>query len=218
MKSAKFPKKEQPSPSGSNVKEHIRQVALRLFSEHGYENITIRKICKDADISIGTFYNNYSNKQDILLEIYIQIDDALKKVPSNLLLPFKDEVLAYMEAKTDAVAKFHVAYGFPPVFLALQQSASYSLRLEERDIYYHVLNATIKGQYKGDVRNDIDAQVITKKIMRYYLGVFLDWCVHDCSYDIVKMVNDEFRLFLDVFMTNPEMATEPSISTAMQKQ
>lgn len=189
--------------ANKSTKDQIRQISLKLFAENGYENVTIRKICQAAKISIGTFYNNYGNKQDILLEIYNQIDDALKRVPSNLLLPFKEEVLVYLRTKVEAVVKFHETYGFPPVFIALQQSESSSLWLEDRDIYYHVFNAALKGQYKGEVRKDLEAQAIARKLLRCLLGLIFDWCMHNCEYDIMKMVDEDFDLLLDVFAAKP---------------
>lgn len=199
MKPFKSPKRDL-SPPPKNTRELIRQVALAQLAECGYEKLTIRRICRAAAVSVGTFYNNYTGKQEILLELYNEIDDALKKIPGDLLLPFKEEVLTYLRTKADTVAKFHETYGFPQVFLALQQSESDSLKLEERDIYYHVFNATLRGQYKGEVRNDLEAQDIARRILRCLLGQFLDWTLHDCDYDIVEMIDREFRLYLDVFM------------------
>ena len=203
MKAAKAVKKEMPEALGVSTKEHIRQVALKLFAEFGYENVTIRKICSRAGIAVGTFYNHYGYKQEILLEIYAQIDDALRKIPECLLLPFKEEVLAYVKTKARVVQEFHDIYGFPPVFLALQKSESKSLMLEQRDIYYYVVNATLKGQYKGEVRKDIAPEVIARKILRFLMGVIFDWSLRDCDANLVELVAEDFTGYLELFMVAP---------------
>ncbi|MDR2892741.1 MAG: TetR/AcrR family transcriptional regulator [Deltaproteobacteria bacterium] len=203
MKAARAVKKEVPELSGVSTKEHIRQVALKLFAEFGYENVSIRKICACAGIAVGTFYNHYGYKQEILLEIYTQIDDALRRIPESLLLPFKEEVLAYVKTKAGVVQRFHETYDFPPVFLALQKSESKSLMLERRDIYYYVVNSIMKGQYKGEVRKDLAPELIAKKILRFLMGVIFDWTLRDCVINLVDLVDAELGWYLDCFVVAP---------------
>jgi AcrR family transcriptional regulator len=49
---------------------HIREAALRLFAENGYEKTTIRLIAQQANMAIGLLYNYYSSKEDLLKDIY----------------------------------------------------------------------------------------------------------------------------------------------------
>lgn len=50
--------------------ERIREVALRLFAEIGYDKTTIRLIAKEAEMALGLLYNYYSSKEDLLRDIY----------------------------------------------------------------------------------------------------------------------------------------------------
>lgn len=47
----------------------IFNAATQLFSEVGYEQASIEAIAERAEVSIGTIYNYYKNKGDILLSI-----------------------------------------------------------------------------------------------------------------------------------------------------
>lgn len=51
-------------------KEDIRKAAVDLISEIGFHDCTTDKIAEKADISVGTIYNYFSNKQDILSYIF----------------------------------------------------------------------------------------------------------------------------------------------------
>ena len=51
-------------------KEDIRKAAVDLISEIGFHDCTTDKIAENADISVGTIYNYFSNKQDILSYIF----------------------------------------------------------------------------------------------------------------------------------------------------
>lgn len=46
-------------------KEHILEVARRLFQERGFLNVTIADIAEAAEFSIGTLYLYFKNKEDI---------------------------------------------------------------------------------------------------------------------------------------------------------
>lgn len=48
----------------------IREAATRVISQKGYFQTSIHEIAKEAGISVGTIYNYFENKQEILLGIF----------------------------------------------------------------------------------------------------------------------------------------------------
>ena len=48
------------------TKEKIMDVALHMFSERGYEAVSIRDICGEVGIKESTLYYHFKNKMDIL--------------------------------------------------------------------------------------------------------------------------------------------------------
>ncbi|MCF7891013.1 TetR/AcrR family transcriptional regulator [Candidatus Bipolaricaulota bacterium] len=48
----------------------IREAATRVISHQGYFQTSIQEIAKEAGISVGTIYNYFENKQEILLDIF----------------------------------------------------------------------------------------------------------------------------------------------------
>jgi AcrR family transcriptional regulator len=48
----------------------LAAVALRLFSEQGYEATSIRTIASEADMSLGLLYNYFKSKDELLEEIF----------------------------------------------------------------------------------------------------------------------------------------------------
>ena len=51
---------------------HIQtlRVALRLFVKNGFFNTSIQELCSQAEVSIGFFYNHFSDKEGIARELY----------------------------------------------------------------------------------------------------------------------------------------------------
>ena len=55
--------------SGVKTKEKILDVAMQVFSTHGYEGASIRAIAKAAGISIGGVYLYFRNKEELYLNL-----------------------------------------------------------------------------------------------------------------------------------------------------
>ena len=47
-------------------KESIRKAAVKIIAEEGFFSATTDKIAKEAGLAVGTIYNYFSNKEDIL--------------------------------------------------------------------------------------------------------------------------------------------------------
>jgi AcrR family transcriptional regulator len=51
----------------AETREALRSAALQLAIEHGYEQLTVEAITESADVSVRTFFNYFTSKDDALL-------------------------------------------------------------------------------------------------------------------------------------------------------
>ncbi|MGI9276405.1 MAG: TetR/AcrR family transcriptional regulator [Endozoicomonas sp.] len=51
------------------VRERIHEETIRLIEQVGIDSVTIDLVCEQADIARKTFYNYYSSRQELLIEI-----------------------------------------------------------------------------------------------------------------------------------------------------
>lgn len=60
------------------VKSRIYECAKDLFSTKGFKETKIKEIAEHAGIGVGTFYNYYTSKEELFIEIYKQENKKLK--------------------------------------------------------------------------------------------------------------------------------------------
>ena len=67
-----------------NTKEKIMDVALHMFSERGYEAVSIRDICGEVGIKESTLYYHFKNKKDILDSLIEKFKDHINGLLSHI--------------------------------------------------------------------------------------------------------------------------------------
>src|SRR5215831_3232777 len=71
---------EGDSRARSDTRARIQQVAVELFTEHGYEGTSLREIAERLDVTKAALYYHFKSKEDIvrsLVEDYFGQIDAL---------------------------------------------------------------------------------------------------------------------------------------------
>jgi AcrR family transcriptional regulator len=86
--------------------DRIIDVATRLFREQGYEAVKMEAIAAAAEVAIGTIYNYYRNKGDLLVAIVsLEVEEVLKQGEEVIANP-----PASAEAAVDALIGGYVEH------------------------------------------------------------------------------------------------------------
>jgi AcrR family transcriptional regulator len=70
----------------ARTRASIREHALRLFREEGYQRTTVEKIAEAAEVSPSTFFRYFPTKEDVVLQddMDIRMIEALEQQPPEL--------------------------------------------------------------------------------------------------------------------------------------
>ncbi len=60
-------------------KERIIEAALTLFNMYGFDKTTTAKISKEAGVAIGTLFNYFETKEELINITYLNCKDSLSK-------------------------------------------------------------------------------------------------------------------------------------------
>lgn len=151
-------------------RNRIFDAAISEFADFGYEKANINKIAEKADISVGSIYKYFDNKQDLFLSIVNYSVEKLKTV-LNEIISNNDDFMTTIEKIIKAIQVF-------------SRSNEYSTRLynemtteNNSELVWKIAssmegltaklyaNIIRKAQEDGKVRKDIDPN---------YFAFFLD--------------------------------------------
>ncbi|MFC1948341.1 TetR/AcrR family transcriptional regulator [Chloroflexota bacterium] len=90
-------------------RDKIVKVAVRLFSNtHNFNKVSIEDIAREANISPTTIYNNFGNRDNLIVEIIKQISLAGVEAYRAIIradIPFPEKIKLSMERKINTVGE-----------------------------------------------------------------------------------------------------------------
>lgn len=120
--------------------------------KESFEKLTLRKICKDSNIALGTFYNYFENKEHFVSEIFLNDWEKINKM-----------VLIINEENISLKEKCRKLYISLENFLNDYHSVFYEIAASRKNVYSCVYKDKFKSLYDG-VAKWIEKEDSSKKI------------------------------------------------------
>lgn len=153
-----------PKNETRNTKEVILIVALKLFSERGYDGVGIRDISKEIGIRESALYKHYSGKQDIF-------DSILKDIERR----YQEEVSTFI----------------PPESMASILSGESDVREELFRISLTMFQFYLKTEYGSQLRRMLTMeQYRTSEASKFFKELIIDKGLDYISSVFINLIND----------------------------
>lgn len=177
------------------------EAALVLFSEEGYDQVTVDDITRRAGLAKGTFFNYFRSKADVLLEVGAVQEERMVEEIARLRLaddtPVPEAVTGLMVA---AATRFPLTR---PLLRAMHQATLQAPGVSEAQVrhFVHVGMALIplceRGQAKGELTQSLSAYDIARHIMQAYSGALLAWSLTSDPETLGELVQRTFTYLFD---------------------
>lgn len=95
-----------------DAKTKIKKTAIKLFNENDSLSITTNHIAKAAGISPGNLYYHYKNKEEIILDIYMELSSNFVELNSFEKMILNDNFFEAMDEMFNQYAKLFYEYRF----------------------------------------------------------------------------------------------------------
>lgn len=182
----------------SSTKEALFKSLLKLAKEKGFDKVTIRDICTDANISIGSFYHHFKSKEELAKETYFQTDKLINEDFVRLCETNTPKYNLYN------ILKIYVEYVSSEIGMLIK--SYYRLLLdvtaisafEPERLYYGTLKEILEACGKcGYIKEKEDYSETADYCLRFVRGLMFDWCVNDGSYDLKEQFEKDYILFIN---------------------
>ncbi|HEX6970140.1 MAG TPA: TetR/AcrR family transcriptional regulator [Micromonosporaceae bacterium] len=181
---------------GTQLRERAREMlldtALRLFVERGYVGVRVEDIARAAGISRATFYKHFSEREEILAELFSRLmgREPVEPPPGTaadapgriraLLLDAAERMVEH-----EQLARF--VYTLPIRHAALLGEGS-------RPPVIEVVERLVEeGAAAGVIRSDIPATLITGHLARAFEAAMRDWA-EGRAVDVTARLDQLLRL------------------------
>jgi AcrR family transcriptional regulator len=158
----------------ARTRASIREHAVRLFQEKGYQETTVEQIAAAAEVSPSTFFRYFPTKEDVVLQddMDLRLLEMLSKQPADMA-----PLAAIRAAVREAVSSFGEAE-------MAQLQASTELMMSVPEIRARAMDefartieviAEAVGQRAGRSPRDMAVRVFAGAVVGVIMSVALPW-------------------------------------------
>ncbi|WP_426227469.1 TetR/AcrR family transcriptional regulator [Pseudarthrobacter sp. DSP2-3-2b1] len=168
------------------TRQRVADVALRMFREVGFEKTTMRAIAAEAGVSVGNAYYYFASKDDLVQELYVQVQAEHAAKANEALEGLKDlgsRLKSTLHTGLDVMAPYH-QFGADFVATAIRPTSAVNPFAGEstaaREASVAIFRAAVEGSSPPapkKLRGELP-----ELLWLAYMGIALFW-VYDTSED-----------------------------------
>lgn len=181
----------------SKTKLELQETAIKLFSEHGYDNVSVNSICKACNVSKTTFYFHFESKKDIIMDFYYKanidseryINDILKS--SSSVCQLWNICEPYIQRSAEAGVSIT-----RQVFKEFLYDKGASILPDNIYLHDSMIQLLTRAQESGDIANSSDIDTLFNTMISTFNGIALSWVMSDGSFDLLEESKKAFQCLL----------------------
>lgn len=153
------------------ARQTILNAAAQQFEVHGFSNTSIAGIMQAANLGVGTFYNYFGSKEEVLMTLARNLREQVsKKISSSSAVNHSSAEL--LELSCVCTAKLIDENRFIlPLFISASEHSDKPEQIPQslspgfRELFEEII---LRGQERGEFRSDVPSNIITEIIHSIY--------------------------------------------------
>lgn len=177
-------------------KKIIVDAIVNLIDQHGLKKVSVKKICEKAGVSLGTFYNHFSSKYEVVTHMY--------EVMDSYLLGEKERMMSHTTAEED-ILSFASSFG-----QFVQEWGYYANILIMTSSIEDIREKTVRNRCLENILIEIIENGIDKKafvcplpvadymssLFAIIRGSLLEWAKGEIDFPIQKKIEQRISIYL----------------------
>ncbi|HXX59355.1 MAG TPA: TetR/AcrR family transcriptional regulator [Dehalococcoidales bacterium] len=180
-------------------KEDIRKAARELFTQFGFEKVSIADLARKAGVSQATIYNNFGSKENIEREYVITMVDNFINQAREILTsdkPYRVRLDVFIQLLEDSLFQPNDIdhADFPPNILDDPKIKRMQDEVGEK-IGSLILEFINEGKKKGEVKSQISEEALSI-FYKSFIGIFFNSELHLKLHRDPILAHDLLSLFI----------------------
>lgn len=186
----------------NSTKKHIRNVALKLFKEKSFENVTLKEICEASGVNKHTFYYYFKSK-DELLNQYYKIPCKLTSYDLATIMTaesYVEQLWLLNKNFVDFIADSGVSIIKQIIIKNLTDNHIGTFKVTEDfkqllKLQYDIIK---KGQDNGEILNKSEPEDLVLLLRQTIHSTAATWSIKNGNFDYREVTRFFFETILDV--------------------
>lgn len=183
----------------AETRQKIYVSTISLYQTKPYDSVTIADICEAADISVGSFYHYFKDKDEVFNEGYQLLTQVYQERSKDCSFPPVEHMLYLIRIFSECTEKR--GYRFMSVSLhnEVLHSRSY-VNNPNRPIYQDIYKELVKAFACGALSGG-SPDAILCDIVRIMKGTLYDWVVREGCFSLPEEVDRMAKMVLAPYRT-----------------
>ena len=190
------PKSAEPK----NTKQTLIDTTIALIRKYGADSITVRNVCEEAGLSIGTFYHHFQNKDDLLMYFVretsfdsFELKTPLSDIAGRVFELYMHLIDRYLELGEEFMKSFYTT-GNKALSAYMGQENG---RFAEGTVMARCERELLDAQRHGYLKKEADAHMLSMDICTIVKGCVFEWALDDGQMDIAEALQRIISAYLN---------------------
>lgn len=172
------------------TKDNMCEVAVNMFKELGYENVSINMICNRLNVTRGSFYHHFNSKNELLLYWFSS------QINQNIVLDTRLESPRQI-LKKHALDYANIISGVGHDLIYHILMAEFELEGKHFSTYFDAEGPSIELIHQSIERNEIHSETPPKALINTFsaavIGAIVTWRFDNGQFDILNKIESIFE-------------------------
>lgn len=182
------------------TRESIISCAVSFFKEKGFHETSMEEIAEKSDVSKGTLYNYFQDKESILVGYFQGVIADYGKQIKEKFIESKDIKLTLYRLLDLISGIFKNDNELAAIYFKYRMHSRFDINIDSSQrsgIEKWVLEVMEKAQQDGQLRNDIPAITLTRTFQFLAMSFFISSIYKDEPFEVDVIKDQLVGLFLN---------------------
>ena len=182
----------------ADAKQKLIDTTVTLIKKHGADSITVRNVCEESGLSIGTFYHYFQNKDDLLMHFVREasfdsfvLETPLENVVGRVCELYMHLIDRYLGLGEEFMKSFYTTGNKALSAYMCEQDGCFG----EGTVMARCERELLAAQELGCLEKEADVHMMSMDICTIVKGCVFEWALNDGEMDIAESLQRILRRY-----------------------